>query len=175
MKTFLSILLIGSTVAVSSQNEENNNVMQQQVTLENNGVNYSKNPSIQFHTRNINMPYTAATQKVRTRRNSSNSYSLNIEAPQVDLNVKLNLNVPSINLNINDVKKEKVNAKKVSPKRLEDFRIKTGNSDSGSVSHKRQKEHKLFQKKVIKPIKRWMQRTFKHTAKFQLSCACFQF
>ena len=173
MKTFLSILLIGSTVAVSSQNEENNNVMQQQVTLENNGVNYSKNPSIQFHTRNINVPYTAATQKVRTRGNSSNSYSLNIEAPQVDLNVKLNLNVPSINLNINDVKKEKV--KQVSPKRVEDFRIKTGNSASGSVSHKSQKENKSFQKKVLKPIRCWAQRTFKHTAKFQLSCACFQF
>ena len=168
MKTFLSILLIGSTVAVSSQNEENNNVMQQQANLDNNSVNYIKNPSIQINTRNINLPYTAETQKIRTRGNS-----LNIELPQVDLNVNLNLNVPSVNLNINHVRQEKV--KQVSPKRVEDFRIKTGNSASGSVSHKSQKENKSFQKKVLKPIRCWAQRTFKHTAKFQLSCECFQF
>tara|TARA_B110000305_G_C18990680_1_gene425966 strand:- start:58 stop:579 length:522 start_codon:yes stop_codon:yes gene_type:complete len=173
MKTFLSILLVGFTVAVSSQNEEINNVIQQHVNLDNNSVNYSKNPSIQINTRNINLPYTAATQKVRKRGNSSNSYSPNIELPQVDLSVNLKINVPSINLNINHVRQEKV--KQVNPKRAEDFRIKTGNSSSSSVSHKHQKEHKSFQKKVLKPIKCWMQRTFKRTAKFRLSCACFQF
>jgi hypothetical protein len=168
MKTFLSILLIGSTIVVSSQNEENNNAIQQQVNLGNNSVNYSKNPPIQVHTRNINVPYTAETQKIRTRGNSSN-----IELPQVDLKVNLNLNVPSINLNINHIRQEKV--KQVRPKKVEDFRIKTGNSASGSVSHKSQKENKSFQKKVLKPIRCWAQRTFKHTAKFQLSCECFQF
>tara|TARA_B110000285_G_scaffold21286_1_gene20679 strand:- start:450 stop:743 length:294 start_codon:yes stop_codon:yes gene_type:complete len=96
MKTFLSILLVGFTVAVSSQNEEINNVIQQHVNLDNNSVNYSKNPSIQINTRNINLPYTAATQKVRKRGNSSNSYSPNIELPQVDLSVNLKINVPSI-------------------------------------------------------------------------------
>jgi hypothetical protein len=173
MKTFISILLIGYTVAVSSQNEENNNVIQQQVSLPNNIGNYIKNPSIQINTRNINVPYTTGTQKVQTRGNSSNSYSPNIELSQVDLSVNLNLNVPSINLNINHVRQEKV--KQVSPKRLEDFRIKTGNSSSRSVSHKSQKQNKSFQKKVLKPIRCWVQRTFKHTAKFQLSCECFKF
>ena len=135
MKTILSILLIGYTVAVSSQNEENNIAIQQQVSLPNNIGNYINNPSIQINTRNIN--------------------------------------VPSINLNINHAKQEKV--KKVSPKRLEDFRIKTGNSSSGSVSHKHKKEHKSFRKKVLKPIKCWMQRTFKYNSRFHLSCECFQF
>ena len=145
MKIFLSILLIGSALAVSSQNEENNNVIQQHVNLDNKIGNYIKNPSIQINTRNINVTYTATTQKVRTRGNSSNSYSLNVEAP------------------------------KVSPKRLEYFRIKTGNSFSGSFSHKPHKGHKSLQKKVLKPVKCWTQRIFKHTAKFQLSCTCFQF
>jgi hypothetical protein len=173
MKIFLSILLIGYTVAVSSQNEENNNVIQQQVSLDNNIGNYIKNPTLKINTRNINLPYTTGIQKVQTRGNSSNSYSPNIELPQVDLSVNLNINVPSINLNINHVRQEKI--KQVSPKRVEDFRIKTGNSSSGSVSHKSQKENKSFQKKVLKPIRCWIQRTFKHTAKFQLSCECFQF
>ena len=133
MKTFLSMLLIVFTIAASAQNEQNNNVIQQQVNLNNNNIgNYSKNPSIQINTRNIN--------------------------------------VPSINLNINHVKKEKD-----SPKRGKDFRIKTGNSSSGSVSHKSKKENKSLKKKLLKPIKYWMQRTFKHTAKFQLSCECFKF
>ena len=174
MKTVLSILLIGYTVAVSSQNEENNNVIQQQVSLDNNIGNYLNNPSIKINTRNINEPYTTGIQKVQTRGNSSNSYSLNIEPPQVDLNVNLNLNVPSINLDINHVR-ENGKEKKDSPKRLEDFRIKTGNSSSEKVSHNSQKGKKSFQKKVLKPIKCWVQRTFKHTAKFQLSCECFKF
>jgi len=135
MKSILSILLIGYTVAVSSQNEENNIAIQQQVSPPNNIGNYINNPSIQINMRNIN--------------------------------------VPSINLNINHAKQEKV--KKVSPKRLEDFRIKTGNSSSGSISHKYKIAYKSFRKKVLKPIKCWMQRTFKHTARFHLSCACFQF
>lgn len=135
MKTILSILLIGYTVAVSSQNEENNIAIQQQVSLPNNIGNYINNPSIQINTRNIN--------------------------------------VPSINLN--HAKQEKVKAKKVSPKRLEDFRIKTGNPSSGSVAHKHKKEHKSFRKKVLKPIKCWMQRTLKHNSRFHLSCECFQF
>jgi len=170
MKTFLSILLIGYTVAVSSQNEENTNIIQQQVNPDNNIGNYINNPSIKINTRNINEPNTTGTQKAQTRGNLSNSYSLNIEVPQVDLNINLNLNVPSINRNINHVKQEKV-----SPKRLEDYRIKTGNSTSGRVSHNSQKENKSFQKKVFKPIKCWVQRTFKHTAKFKLSCECFKF
>jgi hypothetical protein len=132
MKTFLSILLIGFTISVSSQNRENNNIIQQQVNLDNNIGNYSKNPTIQINTRNIN--------------------------------------VPSINLNINHVKKEKY-----SPKRWKYFRIKTGNSSSGSVSHKLKIENKSLKKKLLKPIKCWAQRTFKHTAKFHLSCECFQF
>ena len=135
MKTFLSILLIGLTIAVSSQNGENNNIIQQQVNLDNNIGNYINNPSIQINARNIN--------------------------------------VPSINLNINRAKQEKV--KQANPKRLEDFRIKTGNSSSGSISHKYKIAYKSFRKKVLKPIKCWMQRTFKHTARFHLSCACFQF
>ena len=135
MKTILSILLIGYTVAVSSQNEENNIAIQQQVSLPNNIGNYINNPSIQINTRNIN--------------------------------------VPSINLNINREKQEKV--KQANPKRVEDFRIKTGNSSSGSVSHKHKIAHKSFRKKVLKPIKCWVQRTFKHTARFHLSCECFQF
>jgi len=137
MKSILSILLIGLTIAVSSQNEENNNIIQQQVNLDNNIGNYIKNPTIQINTRNIN--------------------------------------VPSINLNLNHVKREKVREEKVSPKRVGYFRVKTGNSSSGSVSHKSQKENKSFQKKVLKPIRCWGQRTFKHTAKFQLSCECFKF
>ena len=48
MKTFLSILLIGYTVAVSSQNEENNIAIQQQVSLPNDIGNYINNPSIQI-------------------------------------------------------------------------------------------------------------------------------
>ena len=135
MKTFLSILLIGLTIAVSSQNGENNNIIQQQVNLDNNIGNNINNPSIQIKPENIN--------------------------------------VPSINLNINRAKQEKV--KQANPKRLEDFRIKTGNSSSGSVSHKHKIAHKSFRKKVLKPIKCWVQRTFKHTARFHLSCECFQF
>jgi hypothetical protein len=155
MKTLLSILLIGYTVAVSGQNEENYNIVQQQVRTDNN-------------IENINAPYIRGIQEVQTRGNA-----LNIEPPQVNLNINLNLNVPSINRNINHVKQEKV--KKVSPKRLEDYRIKTGKSTSGRVSHNSQKENKSFQKKVLKPVKCWVQRTFKHTAKFKLSCECFKF
>lgn len=133
MKTFLSMLLIVFTIAASAQNEQNNNVIQQQVNLNNNNIgNYSKNPSLQINTRNIN--------------------------------------VPSINLNINHIKKEKV-----SPKRMEYFRIKTRNYSSGSVFHKSKKENKSFHKKGLKPIKCWMQRTFTHRAKFQSSCECFKF
>ena len=192
MKTFIYILFIGYTVAISSQNELNSNDLQQQVKLD------SSTPVLKINTININMPYTAATQKVRTRGNSSNRYSpdvkvdnglnsqnsirpmginaqkqTNIEESQVQLNT--NLNVPSIKLNINDGIRGNIHTEKVSPKGLEGFRIKTGNSPSRSVLHKSQKENKRFQKKVLKPIKCGLLRTFKHTAKFQLSCACFQF
>ena len=132
MKTFLSMLLIVFTIAAPAQNEENNNVIQQQVNLNNNIGNFSKNPSIQINTRNIN--------------------------------------IPSINLTISHINKEKV-----SPKGVEYFRIKTGNYSSGSVSHKSKKENRSFHKKALKPIRCWVQRTFRHTTKFQLSCECFKF
>jgi len=99
-----------------------------------------------------------------------------IEVPQINLNLNLNFSVPTINLNKTKVKEEKVKEEKVAPKRLDDFRIKTGsNSSSGSISHKSKKEKKSFQKKIVKPIKCWMQRTFKHNAKFHFSCECFKF
>ena len=106
----------------------------------------------------------------------NNQKQVPVVVPQVDLNLNISLNVPAINLNLNHVKKEKIKEEKVSPKRLEDFRIKTGNnSSSGSVSHKSKKEKKSFQKKVLKPLKCWMQRTFKHNTRFHLSCECFKF
>jgi len=99
-----------------------------------------------------------------------------VELPQIDLNLNVSLNVPKVNLNIPKINLEKIKEEKVAPKRLEDFRIKTGgNSSSGKVSHKSKKEKKSFQKKVIKPIKCWVQRTFKHNAKFHISCECFKF
>ena len=152
MKTLLSILLIGFTLAVSGQNEENN-IAQQEVRIENN-------------IGNMKVPYIKAVQEVQTRENMSNN-----EISQVDLNVNLNLNVPSINL----ARKEKINPAKVKPKRAKELRIKTRNTSSGSVSHKPKKAGKSFKKKVLKPIRCWAQRTFKHTAKFQLSCECFKF
>jgi hypothetical protein len=175
MKTLLSMLLIGFTLAVSGQNKEKNNVVQQQVHMDNNIRNYIKNPTLKINTRNINLPYATGTQKFQTRGNSSNSDSQNIELPQVDLSVNLNLNVPSINLNINHVRQEKINPEKVKPKRVKDFRIKTRNTSSGSISHKPQKVGNSLKKNVLRPIRCWAKRTFKHTAKFQLSCECFKF
>ena len=152
MKTLLSILLIGFTLAVSGQNEENN-IAQQEVRIENN-------------IGNMKVPYIRSIQEVQIRDNA-----LTTEASQVDLNVNLNLNVPFINL----ARKEKINPEKVKPKRVKELRIKTRNTSSGSVSHKPKKAGKSFKKKVLKPIRCWAQRTFKHTAKFQLSCECFKF
>lgn len=153
MKTLLSILLIGFTLAVSGQNEENNNVVQQQVRMDNN-------------IGNMKVPYIRAIQEVQIRDNASIT-----ETSQVDLNLNLNLNVPSINL----ARKEKINPEKVKPKRVKELRIKTRNTSSGSISHKPKKVVKSFKKKVLKPIKCWVKRTFKHTLKFQLSCECFKF
>ena len=144
---------MGFTLAVSGQNEENNNIVQQQVRMDNN-------------IGNMKVPYIRAIQEVQTRENMSNK-----ETSQVDLNVNLNLNVPSINR----LRKEKINPEKVKPKRVKEFRIKTRNTSSGSVSHKPKKVGKSFKKKVVKPIKCWVRRTFKHTDKFQLSCECFKF
>ena len=152
MKTLLSIMLMGFTLAVSAQNEENNNIVQQ-VRMDNN-------------IGNMKVPYIRAIQEVQTRENMSNN-----ETAQVDLNVNLNLNVPSINR----VRKEKINPEKVKPKRVKEFRIKTRYTSSESISHKPKKAGKSFKKKVMKPIRCWAQRTFKHTAKFQLSCECFKF
>ena len=115
---------------------------------------------------NMKVPYTRVIQEVQTRENMSNN-----ETSQVDLNVNLNLNVPFIHL----ARKEKINTEKVKPKRVKELRIKTRNTSSGSVSHKPKKAGKSFKKKVLKPIRCWAQRTFKHTAKFQLSCECFKF
>ena len=142
---------MGFTLAVSAQNEENNNVVQQQ--------------RMDINIGNINAPDIRAIQ-VQTRDNMSNN-----ETSQVDLNVNLNLNVPSINR----VRKEKINPEKVKPKRVKEFRIKTRNTSSGSVAHKPKKVGKSFKKKVVKPIKCWARITFKHTDKFQLSCECFKF
>ena len=114
---------------------------------------------------NINASDIRAIQ-VQTRDNMSNN-----ETSQVDLNVNLNLNVASINR----VRKEKINPEKVKPKRVKEFRIKTRYTSSESISHKPKKAGKSFKKKVMKPIRCWAQRTFKHTAKFQLSCECFKF
>ena len=144
---------MGFTLAVSGQNEENNNILQQQVLMDNN-------------IGNMKVPYIRAIQEVQTRENMSNN-----ETAQVDLNVNLNLNVPSINR----VRKEKINPEKVKPKRVKEFRIKTRYTSSESISHKSKKAGKSFKKKVMKPIRCWAQRTFKHTAKFQLSCECFKF
>ena len=144
---------MGFTLAVSAQNEENNNIVQQQVRMDNN-------------IGNMKVPYIRAIQEVQTRENMSNN-----ETSQVDLNVSLNLNVPSINR----VRKENINPEKVKPKRVKEFRIKTRNTSSGSIFHKPKKAGKSFKKKVLKPIRCWAQRTFKHTAKFQLSCECFKF
>jgi len=152
MKTLLSILLMGFTLAVSAQNEENNNVVQQQRMDNNIG--------------NMKVPYIRAIKEIQTREKISNN-----ETSQVDLNVNLNLNMPSINL----VRKEKINPEKVKPKRVKEFRIKTRYTSSESISHKPKKAGKSFKKKVMKPIRCWAQRTFKHTAKFQLSCECFKF
>ena len=142
---------MGFTLAVSAQNKENNNIVQQQ--------------RMDINIGNINAPDISAIQ-VQTRDNMSNN-----ETAQVDLNVNLNLNVPSINR----VRKEKINPEKVKPKRVKEFRIKTRNTSSGSVSHKPKKVGKSFKKKMVKPIKCWVRRTFKHTDKFQLSCECFKF
>ena len=142
---------MGFTLAVSAQNKENNNIVQQQ--------------RMDINIGNINAPDIRAIQ-VQTRDNMSNN-----ETSQVDLNVNLNLNVPSINR----VRKEKINPEKVKPKRVKEFRIKTRYTSSESISHKPKKAGKSFKKKVMKPIRCWAQRTFKHTAKFQLSCECFKF
>ena len=107
-----------------------------------------------------------AIQQQVILNNNIGNYSKN---PPIQINTR-DINVPSINLNINHVKKEKD-----SPERGKDFRIKTGNSSSGSVSHKSKKENKSLKKKLLKPIKYWMQRTFKHNARFHLSCECFKF
>ena len=142
---------MGFTLAVSAQNKENNNIVQQQ--------------RMDINIGNINAPDIRAIQ-VQTRDNMSNN-----ETSQVDLNVNLILNVPSINR----VRKEKINPEKVKPKRVKEFRIKTRYTSSESISHKSKKAGKSFKKKVMKPIRCWAQRTFKHTAKFQLSCECFKF
>jgi len=153
MKTLLSILLIGFTLAVSGQNEENNNIAQQQVRMDNN-------------IGNMKVPYVRAIQEVQTRENLST-----IETVQVSLNSNLIISAPSFNFN----RQEKINPEKVKPNRVKEFRIKIRNSSSGSVYHKPKKAGKSFKKKVLKPIKCWVKRTFKHTDKFQLSCECFKF
>lgn len=155
MKTLLSILLIGYTLVVSGQNKENNNVVQQQRMDNNIG--------------NINAPYISAIQEIQTRDNDSNT-----ETSQVSLNPNLIISAPSFNFNRYTIKQENINPKKAQPKRVEDFRIKTGRSSSG-VSHKPKRGNKTFKKKVLKPIKCFAKRTFKHTAKYQLSCECFKF
>ena len=152
MKTFLSTLIIVYTVAISGQNEENYNFVLQQVRMDNN-IRIIKDPII--------------TEKQEDQASGNES---NIQTSQLRFNSNIIISPPSFNFNRHVITQEKIN-----PEKVKDFRIKARNSSSGSISHKPKKVGKSFKKKVLKPMKYWMKRTFKRTDKFQLSCECFKF
>lgn len=174
------------------------------INLENNIGNVNNGPSIQNNRSNIIGTFISRNQNVRSRGNRGSSVNVypyenqtdnivvnNLEVnpienmerkqtnnftPQLNINLNLSLNLLPVDLHKMKVKEEKVKEEKNALKRLEDFRITTGgNSSSGNVSHKLKNEKKSFQKKVLKPIKCWKQRTFKRNSRFHFSCECFKF
>ena len=174
------------------------------INLDNNIGNVNNGPSIQNNRSNIIGTSISRIQNFRSRGNrgiSVNAYPYenqtdnivvnNLEVnpienreqnqtnnftPQLNINLNLRLNLLPVDLHKMKVKEEKVKEEKKALKRLEDFRITTGgNSSSGNVSHKSKNEKKSFQKKVLKPIKCWLQRTFKRNSRFHFSCECFTF
>ena len=174
------------------------------INLDNNIGNVNNGPSIQNNRSNIIGTSISRIQNFRSRGNrgiSVNAYPYenqtdnivvnNLEVnpienreqnqtnnftPQLNINLNLRLNLLPVDLHKMKVKEEKVKEEKKALKRLEDFRITTGgNSSSGNVSHKSKDEKKSFQKKVLKPIKCWLQRTFKRNSRFHFSCECFTF
>ena len=190
-----------NNVAIQQQVNQFNNI-----NVDNNVGNYNVNPSrLSNQINTINRANLANVQQVRSRGNRgnrnlrvqkvndnvSNDVAINtipvinkqeneqqIQLPQVAIpspSLNVNVNLPSINLS-KKVKEISVKEKKDTPKRMEDFRIKTGGSSaSGSTSHKSKKGKKNLKKKVLRPIKCWMKRTFKSNIKFHFSCECFQF
>jgi hypothetical protein len=174
------------------------------INLDNNIGNVNNGPSIQNNRSNIIGTSISRIQNFRSRGNrgiSVNAYPYenqtdnivvnNLEenpienreqnqtnnfTPQLNINLNVRLNLLPVDLHKMKVKEEKVKEEKKALKRLEDFRITTGgNSSSGNVSHKSKDEKKSFQKKVLKPIKCWLQRTFKRNSRFHFSCECFTF
>ena len=174
------------------------------INLDNNIGNVNNGPSIQNNRSNIIGTSISRIQNFRSRGNrggSVNAYPYenqtdnivvnNLEVnpienreqnqtnnftPQLNINLNLSLNLLPVDLHKMKVKEEKVKEEKKALKRLEGSRITTGgNSSSGNVSHKSKDEKKSFQKKVLKPIKCWLQRTFKRNSRFHFSCECFTF
>lgn len=137
--------------------------VQQRSSRGNRSQRSRSNEQVRLLDNNVNDNQTTVVQT------DNNKQVKNIEKPQVNLN--LNVEIPTIKLNTTKIKEEKA-----APKKLDDFRIKTGgNSSSGNTSHKTTKKKKTFTKKIVKPLKCWWQKNFKGNVKFQFSCECFKF
>lgn len=107
-----------------------------------------------------------------------NEANLAAEVPQVNVVIPdININVPKINLNLSTINIARDNEiEKREPKRLDDFRIKTGGGNAGVANHRTSHNKKIsFGEKVKKATRCWLSKHFSGEIKFKVSCDCFTF